>query len=155
MPGASVQAETANDPVMAGTTTTSTQSSVASTQALYESFAQFMRYGNEYMDENPLVGEPGKFVFSSSKQHLQTQQEQAARKAEQAAALKLQTDLKRAVTPQEPSRPATPQLVSAKPPKAERKQGAAGGPPKPKRRKSRAPTTPGSPLGATTPISPG
>lgn len=120
----------------------------ADVQTLYESFGQFLRYGKEFMDENPLLGEPGSFVFSSSRQHLQTQQEQAAKKAEQAA-LKIQTDARASATPQ-PSGPPTPQVkVEGLPPrrgsKVERPQSTTGVQ-KPRRRKSKAPPTPGSPL---------
>ena len=38
-----------------------------------ESFALSVRYGNEYMDENPLVGEPGAFILSKSHEQAQTQ----------------------------------------------------------------------------------
>lgn len=146
---------TTNKPAT-GTTTAAaptTTSATASTQALYESFGQFLRYKDEYMDENPLLGEPGAFVFSSSKQQLLAQQELAAKKSEQAAtALRLQTEIKRTDTPQpQLSVPPTPQpktesLPVGKVAKAEKKLGGAGGVPKPKRRKSKAPPTPGSPL---------
>ena len=58
-------------------TTASTKTSVASKQAsntdyqgiqmLSESFGLSLRYGNEYMDENPIVGEPGSFKLSKSR----------------------------------------------------------------------------------------
>lgn len=34
---------------------------------LAESFSLSSRYGSEYMDENPLVGEPGSFILSKSR----------------------------------------------------------------------------------------
>ncbi|KAI9762835.1 MAG: Mediator of RNA polymerase II transcription subunit 6 [Chaenotheca gracillima] len=40
-------------------------------RSISESLAMSLRYGGEYMDENPLTGEPGSFVLSSSQQHLQ------------------------------------------------------------------------------------
>lgn len=36
------------------------------TRLLAESFNLSLRYGNEYMDENPLTGEPGSFILSKS-----------------------------------------------------------------------------------------
>jgi len=113
-------------------------------QTLYESFNQFTRFRGEYMDENPLVGEPGAFVFSSSKQHLQSQQQQAATKAQ---AARLQSQMQEAGPPQT-SPPATPQPLNDT---LSGKKGGKGiergtGAPKPKRRKSKAPTSPPSPL---------
>lgn len=117
-------------------------------QILFESFNQFLKYGNEYMDENPLIGEPGSFVFSSSKQHLQAQQMTAQRtQANKAMA-------KQSNTPQ-PTVPSTPQPVPE--PTVTRKivkpldKLATAGPPKPKRRKSKAPTSPSSPLNPASP----
>ena len=58
-------------------TTTSTKSSLStkttleydlkSLKLLAESFSLSSRYGSEYMDENPLVGEPGSFILSKSR----------------------------------------------------------------------------------------
>lgn len=41
-----------------------TGSSVQDTRTLAESFNLLSRYGEEFMDENPLVGEPGSFILS-------------------------------------------------------------------------------------------
>lgn len=35
---------------------------------LAESYSLSLRYGNEYMDENPLVGEPGSFIMSKTRE---------------------------------------------------------------------------------------
>ncbi|KAJ5778983.1 hypothetical protein N7457_006703 [Penicillium paradoxum] len=43
---------------------TSTASSFQDTLSLAESFSLLTRYGDEFMDENPLVGEPGSFILS-------------------------------------------------------------------------------------------
>ena len=40
---------------------------VQSSQLLATSFDLFLRYGNEYMDENPIVGEPGAFKLSKAR----------------------------------------------------------------------------------------
>lgn len=37
-------------------------------QMLAESYNLSMRYGSEYMDENPLVGEPGSFILTKSRE---------------------------------------------------------------------------------------
>lgn len=47
-------------------TTSNVGSSVQDTRALAESFSLLSRYGDEFMDENPLVGEPGSFILSRS-----------------------------------------------------------------------------------------
>lgn len=39
-----------------------------SLQLLAESYSLSLRYGKEYMDENPLVGEPGSFILSKSRE---------------------------------------------------------------------------------------
>lgn len=39
-----------------------------SLQLLAESYTLSQRYGKEYMDENPLVGEPGSFILSKSRE---------------------------------------------------------------------------------------
>jgi len=143
------------DAVQAGITDTATTSTVqtsstvniADTQTLFESFGQFLRYGKEYMDENPLVGEPGSFVFTSSKQHLQAQQDLAAKKAAQQAIPKLQIEVKSS-PPTAQAKPDQP--TSAKRSKTSDKNPSLG---KPKRRKSKAPKSPGSPASPTSAIS--
>lgn len=49
-----------------GPATSNVGSSVQDTRALAESFSLLSRYGDEFMDENPLVGEPGSFILSRS-----------------------------------------------------------------------------------------
>ena len=39
-------------------------SSLQDTRTLAESFSLLSRYGDEFMDEHPLVGEPGSFILS-------------------------------------------------------------------------------------------
>lgn len=48
---------------------------------LSESLALSARYSSEYMDENPLHGEPGSFVFASTAEHLRAQQQAQQAKA--------------------------------------------------------------------------
>lgn len=48
----------------AGLGISNTSSNYQDTRSLAESFNLFTRYGDEFMDENPLVGEPGSFILS-------------------------------------------------------------------------------------------
>ena len=140
-------------PGSAGLNSTSSTVNLADTQILFESFGQFLRYGKEYMDENPLVGEPGSFVFTSSKQHLQAQQDLAAKKAAQQAVPKLQIEVKPSPTPE--PRPPTAQAKPDQPTSAKRSKNSdrSSNLGKPKRRKSKAPKSPGSPASPTSAIS--
>lgn len=47
-----------------GLAISNTGSNYQDTRSLAESFNLFTRYGDEFMDENPLVGEPGSFILS-------------------------------------------------------------------------------------------
>lgn len=51
---------------LVGSQTGNTASTFQDTRTLAESFNLFVRYENEYMDESPLVGEPGSFIMSKS-----------------------------------------------------------------------------------------
>jgi len=54
-------------------------------KAFYESLHNMVLYGDEYMDENPLRGEPGNFTFSATKHHVRAKAEAAeAAKAKEA-----------------------------------------------------------------------
>ena len=58
-----------------------TEADDQSIQLLAESWSLSLRYGNEYMDENPLVGEPGSFIMSKTREPAAT------------SSLKIQTSL--------------------------------------------------------------
>ncbi|KAF2156232.1 MED6-domain-containing protein [Myriangium duriaei CBS 260.36] len=62
---------------------------------LEQSLRLTLAYGDEYMDENPLRGEPGNFVFTHTKDHLKAKQAQAeaaaAKAKEKEAAEKART----------------------------------------------------------------
>lgn len=61
------EGESQNKASLQGATTTSNiGSTVQDTRTLAESFNLLSRYGDEFMDENPLVGEPGSFILSRS-----------------------------------------------------------------------------------------
>ena len=83
-----------------------------------ESFALSLRYGSEYMDENPLVGEPGSFILSKSHEHTQAEPpSQPQNRTSKASA------------------PATPRPKLTVPPSAARKASKGG---------EKSPTTPGA-----------
>ncbi|KAL8743901.1 MAG: hypothetical protein Q9190_003803 [Brigantiaea leucoxantha] len=42
-------------------------------QLLSDSYRLYLRYGHRFMDENPLIGEPGSFILSKSKSKSQSQ----------------------------------------------------------------------------------
>ncbi|OJJ43800.1 hypothetical protein ASPZODRAFT_135825 [Penicilliopsis zonata CBS 506.65] len=63
LPDADTQAKA---PLVGGGSAGQTSSTLQDTRALAEAFQLFARYGDEFMDENPLVGEPGSFVMSKS-----------------------------------------------------------------------------------------
>ena len=123
---------------------------------LFESFNLAQRYGTEYMDENPLQGEPGSFVFSSTNERLRARQHEQAVKAAAAAAAATAASSKTSES-QTASAVSTPlsmtevRMIGQKGNKTVKEQANSGGvtvpPPKPKRRKSRAPTSPVSPDG--------
>lgn len=52
---------------------------------LGESLGLTLRYRDEYMDENPIQGEPGAFVFKESAEHLKSRQQAEKAKAEAVA----------------------------------------------------------------------
>lgn len=109
-------------------------------------------WGHEYMDENPLLGEPGAFVFTNSRSHIDARnkaQEQASQ-ASQASQSALKTDTQPAsVAPSAMATPkgiATPMALDAP-----SRKGSVVGLPKEERRKRRkskglaSPTTPAPP----------
>jgi mediator of RNA polymerase II transcription subunit 6 len=109
------------------------------------------RYGDEYMDENPLKGEPGAFVFTNTKNAVDERnkaQEQTAQPSSQPTALTLDTrppSVAPSVAPT-PKGAATPA-----PTEAHSRKGSVAALPKEKRRERRkskglaSPTTPGVP----------
>lgn len=119
--------------------------------ALFESFNLMLQYGDEYMDENPLRGEPGNFTFSSTKDRVRAKAAEAeaakAKAKEQELAKKLE-EARAAAAPTPFAGTATPEKVQSptsetKPSVKRSKTGD-----KIKRRKSRvatSPTTPASP----------
>lgn len=81
------QATTLTTTTAITTTSTSTSSTINppdDPRLVTNSFTTFLHHRNTYMDENPLRGEPGNFILTSSKEHLA---QQAALKAQAAKLL--------------------------------------------------------------------
>lgn len=55
-----------NKAPIVGAHVSSSSSTYQDTRNLAEAFSLLGRYGDEYMDENPLAGEPGSFILSKS-----------------------------------------------------------------------------------------
>ncbi|KAK8161287.1 MED6 mediator subfamily complex component-domain-containing protein [Phyllosticta citrichinensis] len=66
----------------------SAAAAATSLSALTHSIRLFTQYGTEFSDTNPLVGEPGSFVFSATARQVQASQAKAQAAAEAAAAAK-------------------------------------------------------------------
>jgi mediator of RNA polymerase II transcription subunit 6 len=65
-------------------------------RAIWDSFNLSMQFGSEYMDENPLVGEPGSFVLSSTGRNIQDKRAKEA--VVEAAREKAETNSTRATS---------------------------------------------------------
>lgn len=124
--------------------------------ALFESLQMMMRYGDEYMDENPLRGEPGNFTFSATKERIRAKQAEA-----EAAKIKEAERAKKLEESRTPAK-ATPFAGSTTVERA--KADSASLDVKPiikrtktgdkKKRKSRTATSPTSPMTPATPATP-
>lgn len=129
--------------------------------ALFESFQMMMRYGDEYMDENPLRGEPGNFTFSATKERLRAKQAEAEAAKIKEAELAKKLEETRAAAAATPFS-ATPFAASTTAAKAKADAATADGRPVMKRsktgdkkkRKSRNATSPTSPMTPATPATP-
>jgi mediator of RNA polymerase II transcription subunit 6 len=117
--------------------TTTNGSTFLSSRLLEETLNITLKYGDEYMDENPITGQPGEFHLSS------TGRKEAGKLAVPATSGKgpLSTATKA---------PSAPSLKTDIPParkgsksKESPKSANASGPPKPKRRKSKVPLSAG------------
>ncbi|KAH3976745.1 mediator of RNA polymerase II transcription subunit 6 [Parastagonospora nodorum] len=144
-------------------TTTAAQPSEPAESTTEFSDALFMqslmltnRYGDEYMDENPLKGEPGAFVFTNTKNAVGERNKAQAQAASQPAAAAAAAA---AVTSRVDTRPpsvapsvaATPRGAPTPVPEAHSRKGSTANVPKDKKRERRkskglaSPTTPGVP----------
>jgi mediator of RNA polymerase II transcription subunit 6 len=144
-----------------GTTTAQAADSTAPTiessdALLMQSLNLTNRFGDEYMDENPLIGEPGAFVFTNTRNAVDARNkasEQATQSSQASATAKLDT-LPSSVAPSVVATPkgsATPAAIDAQSRKA-----STGSQPKDKkreRRKSKGLTSPTSPGAGLPPAS--
>lgn len=111
--------------------------------ALEQSFRMMISHGDEFMDENPLRGEPGKFVYTHTKDRLRARQAEADAVATKAR--EKETAVK-ASLPAPAVFSTTPEKIKAESPEVKQpaRKGSKGES-RAKRRKSRAaisPTTP-------------
>ncbi|KAF2736859.1 hypothetical protein EJ04DRAFT_413594, partial [Polyplosphaeria fusca] len=120
-----------------------------------ESLALANRYGNEYMDENPLQGEPGAFVFTSTTQQVEARNKALAEAQASAAAsssgLGVPIKNEPGLTPSSSVAP-TPKPTPAALDAASRKASVANKAPqatKKERRKSKGVVSPTSPTAPT------
>ncbi|CAA9963809.1 MED6-domain-containing protein [Pyrenophora teres f. maculata] len=160
--GAVPQSQSAGAAAATATATTTTQTTEPTASGTEFSDMLFLQslnltnaYGDEYMDENPLKGEPGAFVFEGTKTAVSARnkaQEQAAQATQQlppTAALKIDTQTASAL----PSAAPTPKggATPGAAPGTPGSKGSVGPAPKKKkdRRKSQggltSPTTPSVP----------
>lgn len=121
--------------------------------ALTQSFRLFNQYKDEFMDTNPIIGEPGSFHFSATQRHVQQTQTKQAEAAAAAAAAKLSNSFATDGTKTD-SKPGTPALA-ASPDISAAIPGPSKKPAKIKRSKSRAGTAPTSPATPTAGATPG
>ena len=114
-------------------------SAATDTQTLINAIRMTMRYGKEYMDESPLVGEPGNFRLSKQKQTLVS-----PTGADLPTARLTSPPKDKSATPAQ--RPASPPMIQTDIPPVDSKKSAKasdrspttpGGSLKPKRRKSK------------------
>ncbi|MCJ1395785.1 Mediator of RNA polymerase II transcription subunit 6 [Xylographa bjoerkii] len=114
------------------------------TSLLADSFALSNIYGTEYMDENPLVGEPGSFILQKSREAAA----QAHAQAQSQSQLQSQSTIKSAV-PVKPSAPPIPAPIKTEGLPPEVRKGVKAGEKTPvtlgagakRRKKSRVATT--------------
>lgn len=107
----------------------STGAMVQDARTLAESFSLLSRYGDEYMDETPLVGEPGSFILSRSGDAdrgpaKQQQQQQRPGASNVASPTRAGTPLVRVDTPGKSSKVSTPSSTDET--RSKRKKSRAG-----------------------------
>lgn len=83
-------------------TTTTTSSDPRDAALLGQSLRLMLAYGDEYMDENPLQGEPGNFVYAHTKERVRARHaeaEAAAAKAKEKEQIRETDDKSKSTTP--------------------------------------------------------
>ena len=112
---------------------------------LWESLQQTLMYMDEFMDENPLQGEPGSFFFTSTQDHVRTQNKRAEETAAAAEAGK-QTSQGASRTNSTGTTPQPPPIkTEGLPRKGSKATSPLSATAKAKRRKSKAPASPTAP----------
>ncbi|KAK4580174.1 Mediator of RNA polymerase II transcription subunit 6 [Recurvomyces mirabilis] len=162
VPGASAETQSLRSgslaPELAATSNT-TDNDLQTARILVDSLQKSMQFSEEYVDENPLVGEPGNFRFTSSAAAVKK------RKADEEAVLIAAQKAKEAKETSSSSTAATPKVVKAPTPppvfteaRATAKTDKDRREEKKRRRKSRpnvgGNTTPSTPKGPSSAITP-
>ncbi|KXT05900.1 hypothetical protein AC578_332 [Pseudocercospora eumusae] len=142
-------------------TTSANSSNYEETRLLADSLRMAILYGDDFTDENPLVGEPGSFKFSSSHATVKKRRADEEAALAKARAEKDSASTSRATSPKVESAGADAFKTKIKEPEKEAKsikdeRRASKGGEKVKRRKSKggslvSPTTPGSATAVQTP----
>ena len=112
-------------------------SSYLDDRLLEESFNLSMRYGDEYMDENPITGQPGAFNLTSTGRGKDNVPVSLQKKA-------LENQAKAAAGPT--AEPEKPEVVPPTRKGSKSDKASASGKPKIKRKKSKISTTPSTPV---------
>lgn len=122
------------------------------TQLLARSLQMSLSYADEYMDENPLIGQPGAFTFTSTQNAVRKRKadEEAKAQAEQAA--KSAAGTPKAVSPVVEKPPSPPAVMTESKAPPARKGSKMGD--KAKRRKSKAANSPATPSSSTSAMGP-
>ncbi|KAK5109258.1 hypothetical protein LTR62_007240 [Meristemomyces frigidus] len=121
--------------------------SILTTRLYIDSLQKSLQYRTEYMDENPLIGEPGHFRFSTSTNAVKKRKADDEAAALAAQKVKEQREsTSRAASPKPTKVPTPPPVFTAAKVEKEGKE-------KKRRRKSRVPggTKPSTPTSAVTP----
>ena len=126
---------------------------------LAESFKNTLEFADDFIDENPLLGDPGHFTFTHSTQAVKKRRLDAeAELAALAAAAKAKESQfnSKVATPagKVEKRPSPPAVMTENAVKASNKEKKAGRADKMKRKKSRHSIAPGTPVSATTSSAP-
>ncbi|CAG7936986.1 unnamed protein product [Penicillium salamii] len=104
----------------------SDESGIQDMRTLAESFSMFSRYGDEFMDESPLLGEPGSFMLSKNGEPANKAAPKGPASAVAAAA---------GVNTPVPSQPSTPKVRVETPGKSEQNPPSTGSGDKGKKKK--------------------
>ncbi|KAF2002524.1 hypothetical protein P154DRAFT_561994 [Amniculicola lignicola CBS 123094] len=155
-----LDASTAPTSLLTGTEATAAQSSITnfSNPLFIASLNLTGKFGHEYMDENPLQGEPGSFVYSSTKEQVEARNKAAvaaaaASSALSTSALSASFKAESVVSSVAPTPKPLPAELGAGPGAASRKGslanvGVGKVPGKERRRKSKGLASPISPTGS-------